>query len=264
MYPIVRWPRQTDGDGDEDRVTVEEPLEIRVDGVAVAVTMRTPGHDDELAAGFCLTEGIVSEGDEIVGAEICNDAAEDNVVDVRLDGQNREVAIERSRRMAYLSSSCGICGKQSLDRIEQITRTFEGDAVRLPGPAVAALPERMRREQELFSRTGGVHAAALFSAESALLVLREDVGRHNAVDKAIGFCLLQGLRQYEESSLLLVSGRVSFEIVQKAAVARIPIVAAVSAPTSLAVDLARRMNMTLLGFVRDGRFNIYSGAHRIA
>jgi FdhD protein len=261
-YPIVRWPPHAGVDGDDD-VAAEEPLEIRVDGAAVAVTMRTPGDDDELAAGFCLTEGIVAEGDEIDRVEVCNQVEEGNVVDVRLDGQHRELAIDRSRRMTYLSSSCGICGKQTLDRIEQSTQAFDRDAIRLPAAAVADLPQRMRREQAVFSRTGGLHAAALFTVDAELIVLREDVGRHNAVDKVIGFCLLQGLQRYKESSVLLVSGRVSFEIVQKAAVARIPAVAAVSAPTTLAIDLARRLDMTLLGFVRDGRFNIYSGAHRI-
>lgn len=261
-FPIIRWPPHVGADGD-DNVTAEEPLEIRVDGAPVAVTMRTPGHDDELAAGFCLTEGIVADGDEIDRVENCNTADEDNVVDVRLDGQCRESAIERTRRMTYLSSSCGICGKQTLDRIEQLTRPFDRDAVRLQAAAVAVLPERMRRDQNQFSRTGGVHAAALFTTDMALTVLREDVGRHNAVDKVIGFCLLQGLQRHKEGSVLLVSGRVSFEIVQKAAVARIPVVAAVSAPTSLAVELANRLDMTLLGFVRDGRFNIYSGAQRI-
>ena len=261
-YAIHRWPSASGTAGD-DAVAVEEPLEIRVGGEPIAVTMRTPGHDAELAAGFCLTEGVVADGDDIVSVDVCSDADGDNVVDVRLDDQDRSWAIERSRRITYLSSSCGICGKQTLDRIEQTTQPFEKSSFRLPASLIAGFPERMLPQQSVFSRTGGLHAAALFDAAGEPIVLREDVGRHNAVDKIVGYCLLQRQPAYREQSVLLVSGRASFEIVQKAAVARIPLVAAVSAPTSLAVDLARRLEMTLVGFVRDGRLNIYSGAYRV-
>lgn len=260
-YPVTRWP--VEGAATGDAVAVEEPLEIRIDGKALAVTMRTPGHDLELAAGFCLTEGVVTDSDDIAGVAVCSDADADNVVDVRLDVRDRDAAVERARRASFLSSSCGICGVQSLDRVEQATHRFEIDRPRLAAPLISELPARMLGEQSVFARTGGLHAAALFTPDGKWIVLREDVGRHNAVDKVIGHCLLQRLQAFREASVLLVSGRASFEIVQKAAVARVPAVAAVGAPTSLAVDLARRLEMTLIGFVRDGRFNVYSGERRL-
>ncbi len=272
-YPVARW---CDGkcDRGDDAVTVEEPLEIRVNGEAIAVTMRTPGNDDELAAGFCLTEGIVGGGDEIVSVEFCTDAPDDNVVDVRVEMRDktaRRDAIERSRRIGFLSSSCGICGKLTLDRIEQAVRPFPAQAAVLSCRQLAALPAKMRRKQTVFSRTGGLHSASLFGADGRMVVLREDVGRHNAVDKVIGYCLLtravgiggDASCESRESSVLMVSGRASFEIVQKAALARIPTVAAVSAPSSLAIDLAQRLGMTLVGFVRGRRLNVYCGAERL-
>lgn len=271
-FPIVRWRDDQRESGDDD-VTVEEPLEIRVNGAAVAVTMRTPGDDEELAAGFCLTEGIVASGDEIVSVEFCGDATTDNVVDVRLDDGGdtaaRDAAVERARRAGYLSSSCGICGKQSLDRIEQVAQPFPPRSFTVSPRRLAALPDEMRQRQTVFAHTGGLHSAALFGAGDSLVVLREDVGRHNAVDKVVGCCLLRhagrgGAVAERGRSLLLVSGRASFEILQKAAVAGIPFVAAVGAPSSLAVDLAQRLDMTLVGFLRDGRGNVYSGAQRIA
>ena len=278
-YPIARW-RDGRRESSDDAVTVEEPLEIRVDGEAVAVTMRTPGHDAELAAGFCLTEGIVGTGDEIAAIEFCGDTENDNVVDVRLDPgaadsntAARDAAVERSRRIGFLSSSCGICGKLTLDRIEQAVRPFPPQAAVLSCRQLAALPAKMRRRQTVFSRTGGLHSASLFDADGSALVLREDIGRHNAVDKVIGYCLLtraaaigsgDAHRAAREPAVLLVSGRASFEIVQKAALARIPIVAAVSAPSSLAIDLAQRLGMTLVGFVRGRRLNVYCGIERIA
>ncbi len=261
-YSILR--RQSDScSTDDDSVTVEEPLEIRVNGESIAVTMRTPGDDEELAAGFCLTEGIVCSGDDIAGIEFCANSEEDNIIDVRVDDDDRRRAIERSRRASFVSSSCGICGKQTLDRIEQSVEPFEASSFTISHRKLGGLPSAMRRKQTVFSRTGGLHSAALFAADAGFLVLREDVGRHNAVDKVIGSRLLQRLDGHRERSILLVSGRASFEIVQKAAVARIPFVAAVSAPSSLAVDLARRLDMTLVGFLRRSRLNIYSGEARI-
>ncbi len=261
-YPIERLGIDSRG-ADEDPVTVEEPLEIRINGEAIAVTMRTPGNDEELAAGFCLTEGIVCDGDDIAGVAFCGDSEEDNVVDVEVDDRDRRNAIERSRRASYVSSSCGICGKQTLDRIDQIVERFDPGAMSVEYRKVLALPAKMRRRQTVFSRTGGLHSAALFDRDGKLLGLREDVGRHNAVDKIVGSRLLQHFDDHREQSILLVSGRASFEIVQKAAVARIPFVAAVSAPSSLAIDLARRLGMTLVGFVRGSRLNVYAGEHRI-
>jgi FdhD protein len=245
----------------DDRIAVEEPLEIRVGNEAIAVTMRTPGHDDELAAGFCFTEGIVSHGDQIESVETCVEAEYGNVVVVRLtEGAPAHTAA--ARRELFMSSSCGLCGKQSLDRVEQAVEPFGDRGPQLAHDVLIALPEAMHARQSTFAETGGLHAAALFSDAGELLVLREDVGRHNAVDKVIGQRLLRG-HPRRAAAVLLVSGRASFEIVQKAAMARIPIVAAVSAPTSLAVDLAARLDMTLIGFLRDGRMNVYHDASRL-
>ncbi len=248
----------------EDRVAVEEPLEIRIGDSPLAVTMRTPGHDEELAAGFCLTEGIVSGADDLAGLRPCELADYGNVIEVELSERAagaRAAEIERARRELYVSSSCGLCGKQSIDRLEQAV-----DPV-APGPTVhaatiATLPARMREAQDVFAQTGGLHAAAIFEADGALRVLREDVGRHNAVDKVIGHEVLLG-RVPVSSGLLLVSGRVSFEIVQKAAMAGLPVLCAVSAPSSLAIDLAERLELTLVGFVRDRRMNVYNDVGRL-
>jgi len=245
----------------DDLVAVEEPLEIRIGDEAIAVTMRTPGHDDELAAGFCLTEGIVTRADEIESVEVCAAAEHGNTVVVRL-GDDAPLRVARARRALFVSSSCGLCGKQSLDRIEQAVERFAGAGPRVAGGVLANLPEQMRARQSTFAQTGGLHAAALFTEGGELLVLREDVGRHNAVDKVIGSRLLRG-HPHQRAAILLVSGRASFEIIQKAALARVPIVAAVSAPSSLAIDLAARLDMTLIGFLRAGRMNVYHGAARL-
>ncbi len=262
-YRVIR----RDGDrtrADEDRVAVEEPLELRIGDTPLAVTMRTPGHDDELAAGFCLTEGVVSGADDVVALRPCDLAEYGNVVEVELSevaARRHAADIERARRALYVSSSCGLCGKQSIDRLEQATRPLG------PGPEVAAatlarLPAVMREAQDVFAQTGGLHAAAIFEVDGRLRVLREDVGRHNAVDKVIGHELLLG-RTPIESGVLLVSGRASFEIVQKAAMAGVAVLCAVSAPSSLAVDLAVRLDLTLVAFLRDARMNVYNDAGRI-
>lgn len=248
----------------EDRLAVEEPLELRVGGTALAVTMRTPGHDEELAAGFCLTEGIVDSADDLAHIRPCEEAEYGNVVEIELApaaASSHEQQIARARRELYVSSSCGLCGKQSIDRLEQAVDPLP-EGLHVPAEIVRVLPERMRAVQPVFAATGGLHASALFSEDGELRVLREDVGRHNAVDKVIGHEVMLG-RVPLHDGVLLVSGRVSFEIVQKAAMAGLAVVCAVSAPSSLAVDLAERVGMTLVGFVREGRMNVYAGPQRI-
>jgi FdhD protein len=258
-FPIVR---RRDGRARRatDSLAVEEPLEVRLDGERVAVTMRTPapGEDAELAIGFLLGEGIVAFED-VAGAVECGRVASGWAVDVRLRPGARPLA--GWQRNFYATSSCGICGKASVEAV----RTAAG---RLPaGPAVAAellaeLPDRLRAAQRVFERTGGLHAAGLFDLAAETLAVREDVGRHNAVDKVVGRAAMDGRMPLGET-VLQVSGRASFEIVQKAAMAGIPTVSAVSAPSSLAVELARESNMTLVGFVRGGDFNVYCGGERI-
>ena len=249
-----------------DRLASEEPLEIRVQAPgmeqrAVAVTMRTPGSDFELAAGFLHTEGVVGPAD-ITGVRYCDvPRAEQNYNVVTVD-LSRPVELGGAERSFYTTSSCGVCGKASLDAIE-VRCAPVADGPTVAAATLASLPDTLRAHQAVFEKTGGLHAAGLFTATGELLELREDVGRHNAVDKLVGHAVLAG-RVPLADRILLVSGRASFEIVQKAAVAGIPIVAAVSAPSSLAVDAARRFGMTLAGFVRDGRFNVYTGRERIA
>lgn len=247
-----------------DRLAVEEPLEIRLGGEPLAVTMRTPGHDRDLAAGFCLTEGVVVEADEIESIEPCEQADYGNVAVVTLMAEalaRRSRQISSARRELYLSSSCGLCGKQSIDRIEQTIRPIGGEFV-VNHQVIASLPEAMLRAQATFEQTGGIHAAAIFSPAGELRVLREDVGRHNAVDKVIGHQLLLG-RTPLDDAVLMVSGRASFEIMQKAAVAGVAMVCAVSAPSSLAVDFADRIGQTLVGFVRGDRMNVYTHPRRV-
>jgi FdhD protein len=237
-------------DGGADEVAVELPLEIRLNGEPVAVTMRTPGHDFELAAGFLFGEGIVDAAPEVTLAE---DLAA-NVVEVRAPGATPPAA-----RRFYTTSSCGICGKGALEEVEAIAPRIEG------GPSIergllASLPERLR--QPAFERTGGLHATGLFDAAGELLLVREDVGRHNAMDKVVGQALLEG-RVPLADSILCVSGRLAFELVQKTVRAGAPILVGVGAPTSLAVELADDRGLTLAGFARGGRVNVYTHAGRI-
>jgi FdhD protein len=244
---------------EDDRIAVEEPLELRLGRTPIAVTMRTPGEDRELAAGFLLTEGIIrrlSDIEKIIGPV----RSLPNVVSIKL---RRGLRFRRDRLMRHFhaTSSCGLCGKTTLQSIRVRTQPVSGGC-KVALQLLYSLPERLREAQETFEETGGLHAAALFDAEGTLQLLREDVGRHNAVDKAIGAALMQN-RLPLDRYILLVSGRASFEIMQKALVARIPVVAAVSAPSSLAVALARRFKMTLIGFLRDGRCNIYAGEERV-
>ncbi len=248
----------------EDRVTVEEPLEIRVGAQTLAVTMRTPGHDFDLAAGWLLTEGIVHRPEEIVRLEHCREVRspeeEGNVVIVRATTPAGD-AVDRARRILVTSSSCGLCGKGSIESVNGRFPAVASDA-RVSADVLRGLPEKLRRAQTSFAETGGLHGAGVFDLEGTLLASREDVGRHNAVDKVIGHLFREG-RVPLSNTVLLVSGRASFEIVQKAVAAGIPIVAAVSAPSSLAIDLARESRVALVGFLRDGAFNLYSGEERL-
>jgi FdhD protein len=246
---VLRLPA---GVEEHDRVAVEEPLEIRVAGEPVAVTMRTPGRDEELALGFLRSEGIPA-----VSAAPPPDLAA-NTVDVQVAG---EFDAERLRRNFYTSSSCGVCGKGALEAVAVEAPRVDGD-LRVPLAVVAELPQRLRGAQAAFAATGGLHATALFDEDGALACVREDVGRHNAMDKVIGWALL-ARRLPLSRSLLCVSGRLSFELVQKAAVAGCPVLVAVGAPSSLAVDLADDRGVTLCGFVRDGRANVYTHAWRV-
>jgi FdhD protein len=249
-----------------DTVATEEPMEIRVGGPgqeakAVAVTMRTPGGDYELAAGFLFTEGLITPG-EVQRVAYCDDLGDEeqryNVVTITLD---RPFDHDRLHRNFYSTSSCGICGKAALEDVE-VRCAPVASGTEVTAQVLVSLPDALRAKQRVFDRTGGLHAAGLFTPAGDLLTLREDVGRHNAVDKVIGEQLLAG-RVPLADHVLQVSGRASFEIVQKAAVAGIPVVSAVSAPSSLAVEAAERFGMTLVGFVREGHCNVYSHPERV-
>jgi len=250
----------------QDLIAIEEPLEISIGEKPVSVTMRTPGHDFELAVGFLFTEGILKAAHQIAGVGRLpgngNPRQAANSVNVQ-PAPDVEIDFDRLQRHFYTTSSCGVCGKASIAAIEaQGCPVLPRNSPVVESRVIHRLPDALRREQATFDRTGGLHAAGLFDSEGNLLLLREDVGRHNAVDKLIGAEVLQNHTPLSDR-LLLVSGRASFELVQKALMASIPILAAVGAPSSLAVETAQRFNMTLLGFVRDGRFNIYSGSSRI-
>jgi FdhD protein len=245
---VVRIPGRR---AERDVVAAEEPLEIRIGGEAVAVTMRTPGHDEELALGFCVSEGL-----RPAGARPPDDLAA-NTIEVEAPAFDRE----RLRRSFYTTSSCGVCGKGALEAVAVEAPRSASD-VRVPAAVVASLPERLRAGQAAFAATGGLHATGLFSADGELLILREDVGRHNAFDKVVGAAFLAGMLPLARS-LVCVSGRLSFELVQKAAVAGAPILVAVGAPSTLAVELAADRGLTLCGFVRGGRMNVYTEAWRI-
>ena len=247
-----------------DRVAHEEPLEIQLAGTPLAVLMRTPGHDLELVTGFLLTERVVDSLADVEAVRHCTDApareGEDNVVRVTLRAGLRP-DLERLRRNLFASSSCGVCGKATLENALATAPPLD-DPTRLRASVLRELPERLRAAQPVFDETGGLHAAGLFDGDGRLLVAREDVGRHNAVDKVVGWAARAG-RLPLAGSVLVVSGRASFEIVQKALAARIPIVAAVSAPSSLAVSLARGAGIALVGFLRGSGFNVYGARERI-
>jgi FdhD protein len=257
--PIRRWQRGLAA-ADVDEVVAEEPLEIRVDGRSISVTMRTPGHDDELAAGFLLSEGLLKSRADIgeIPAEWMRDDC--NIVDVRLaDGARFDY--ESLSRHVFASSSCGVCGKASIESVHLHFPPVD-TAMTVPADLLVRLPERFGGGQDTFRRTGGLHAAAVFDEHGGLVVLREDVGRHNAVDKVLGHALLNDQLPFGRH-ILMVSGRASFEIVQKALAGRVPIVVAVSAPSSLAVQFAQDSGQTLIGFLRGERMNIYAGVERV-
>jgi FdhD protein len=245
---VIRLPG---GEAEPDEIAVEEPLEIRVSGEPVAVTMRTPGHDEELALGFLVSEGFAPSA-----VRLPADMAA-NTVEADLDGAD----IGRLRRNFYTSSSCGVCGKGALEAVAVEAPRVESE-LEVPMDLIASLPDRLREAQPTFAATGGLHATGLFDAAGNLLCVREDVGRHNAMDKVIGWSFGAGLLPLAER-ILCVSGRLSFELVQKAAVAGCPLLIAVGAPSTLAVELARDRGITLCGFVRGGRVNVYSEARRI-
>jgi FdhD protein len=258
---VLRWTAERKRRKESDELAIEEPLEIRVDTRPVSVTMRTPGHDDELAAGFLFTEALVRQRSDIARIQTNVRNRTGNVVDVLLSPEV-VVDLERLRRNVFTSSSCGLCGKASIDSVHQHFAPLKPNKFSVSADLLLRLPSAMRAAQQTFERTGGLHAAALFTAEGELLVLREDIGRHNAVDKVIGFGLLKNLLPFNQH-VLVVSGRASFEILQKALAARVPIVCAVSAPSSLAVEFARESGMTLVGFLREDRLNVYSNEKRI-
>ncbi|GAA0531563.1 sulfurtransferase FdhD [Saccharopolyspora subtropica] len=250
-----------------DTLAAEEPLEIRVNGSPLTVTMRTPGHDVELAHGFLLTEGVIHDKNQLATARYCDSPGPDgrntyNVLDILLAPgvQPPDSSVTRN---FYTTSSCGVCGKAALDSVRLTTRhSPAADPLVLDAGTLADLPDRLRAAQRVFDTTGGLHAAGLFTADGEPLVVREDVGRHNAVDKVLGWALLAE-RVPLRGCVLMVSGRASFELVQKAAMAGVPALAAVSAPSSLAVDLAAEQGMTLVGFLRGRSMNVYAGAERI-
>jgi len=243
-----------------DELAPEEPLEVRVRGRPVSVTMRTPGHDAELATGFLLSEGIINCQKDVLRVEPCGRNEDGNVLNVVL-APEVPVDFEKLTRHVFASSSCGLCGKATIESVRSAFPPVESD-VTIDAETLVGLPDVMRGAQSSFEKTGGVHAAALFDADGKLVVLREDVGRHNAVDKVLGFALLQRLLPLRRH-VLLVSGRSSFEIMQKALAGRVPVVAAVSAPSSLAVEFAWESKQTLVGFLRAGRMNVYSHPGRI-
>ncbi|HEY8675827.1 MAG TPA: formate dehydrogenase accessory sulfurtransferase FdhD [Candidatus Dormibacteraeota bacterium] len=247
-----------------DELAAEEPLEIRLDGEPLSVTMRTPGADFDLAAGFLVTEGIIAAVDEITSMKMCPHAAstsgEYNVVEVVLRRHRPGLA---GARNFFMSSSCGVCGKATIDAVRtRSPYTVRDDPLVVAPSLLAALPDTLRTAQQMFTRTGGLHAAAIFSAAGELLCVREDVGRHNAFDKVIGWAATQRLLPLA-SHIILASGRASFELTQKALMAGIPMLAAVSAPSSLAVELAEESGMTLVGFLRDQHMNVYTGHQRV-
>ena len=250
-----------------DSLAAEEPLELRVDGTPLSVTMRTPGHDVELAHGFLLTEGVLGSASDVSSALYC-DSVDDrgrntyNVLDVALAPgvEPPDTSLERN---FYTTSSCGVCGKASLDAVRLKTRySPAADQISVAPATLSTMPDSLRAAQKLFDSTGGLHAAGLFTADGELLIAREDVGRHNAVDKVLGWALLAG-RVPAAGTVLMVSGRASFELVQKAVMAGVPVLAAVSAPSSLAAELATEAGLTLIGFLRGETMNVYSGSQRI-
>ena len=241
---------------DIDRVALEEPLQLVVNGHAVAVLMRTPGDDEELAVGFLWTEGIISRGDQVLKVDL---ATKENHALVFLE-DGVEVDLNRLTRHLFSASSCGLCGKASIDAITSLHEPVPAGPS-FPESGLLEAPSFFRSAQETFEKTGGLHASGIFSKEGSLLALREDVGRHNALDKLLGWALLNG--QDLSENFLLMSGRLSFELMQKALAGRLPLVAGISAPSSLAVEFSRESNQTLVGFLRAPHYNVYAGIERV-
>ena len=250
-----------------DSLAAEEPLEVRVQSRALSVTMRTPGSDVELAHGFLLTEGVIHRKEDVAAARFCDSPGPDgrntyNVLDVRL-APGVEPPDPTVERNFYTTSSCGVCGKAALDSVRlHVHHRLADDPLRIRADVLSDLPDKLRAAQRVFDSTGGLHAAGLFDSDGSLLAVREDVGRHNAVDKVLGWALLEDLVPLT-GRVLMVSGRASFELVQKAAMAGLPMLSAVSAPSSLAVDLAEEQGMTLVGFLRGQSMNVYTGFDRV-
>jgi FdhD protein len=252
----------------EDRVATEEPLEIRLEGRALAVTLRTPGDDVELAAGFVVTEGLVKRPGDIASIDVVEEvapSARGNVVNVKLTaaaGRSRPSPVSKlAHRPSFITSACGVCGRGTIDAVSRRASPLPNGRT-IAASRIVSFPDRLRAAQAVFAETGGLHAAGLFDFAGRLLVAREDVGRHNAVDKVVGYGALRGQLPFSDT-VLVVSGRAGFEIILKAWIAGIPIVASVSAPSHLAVQLAEEAEMTLIGFLRGGSFTVYSGRHRI-
>lgn len=265
---VTHWQEQQQQQR-EDALTVEEPFEIQIDHRSLAVIMRTPGNDHELAMGFLFTEGVIRRAADVLSVDDAVDADGlplPNVVTINLRSQAQQAALQPQpvafERHFAVSASCGLCGKNSIADLLVSTPPLEPDNLRIPTALLYTLPERLHAAQSVFAHTGGLHAAALFSADGQFLLLREDVGRHNAVDKLIGYGLLHGDFPYTRH-ILMVSGRTSFEIIQKALLARIPCIAAISAPSSMAVELAQNAGITLIGFLRDHAMNVYTHPERI-
>ena len=257
---ILRWDGESVREV-RDELAQEEPLEIRVNDRPVSVTMRTPGNDFELAAGFLLSEGMIRAASDVARIAFCGKNADANVLNITL-APGVSVDFERLTRHVFGSSSCGLCGKATIDSVRAQFPPVES-SLRIDPDLIASLPDKMREAQTTFARTGGLHASAIFDADGKFIVLREDVGRHNALDKVLGHCLLKGIFPLDRH-ILVVSGRTSFEIMQKALAGRIPVIAAVSAPSSLAARFARESGQTLIGFLRGRRMNVYSHPNRIA
>ena len=262
---VMRWANGGLDNETEDWVAREEPLEIRVKGESIVVTMRTPGHDKELAIGFLLAEGVITNSSDVLEIAYCQQgeaSLHKNILNVFLSPEV-EINLDRLKRNVYASSSCGLCGKASIESLQNIFEPLNKIETVISVDKILTLAQKLRAKQSTFDKTGGLHAAGIFDRNGELLVLREDIGRHNAVDKILGHLFLKN-RMPLEDCVLMVSGRASFEIIQKSLAGRVGIICAVSAPSSLAVDMAKESGQTLIGFLRERKFNIYSHKERIS
>ena len=262
---VMRWANGGLDNETEDWVAREEPLEIRVKGESIVVTMRTPGHDKELAIGFLLAEGVITNSSDVLEIAYCQQgeaSLHKNILNVFLSPEV-EINLDRLKRNVYASSSCGLCGKASIESLQNIFEPLNKIETVISVDKILTLAQKLRAKQSTFDKTGGLHAAGIFDRNGELLVLREDIGRHNAVDKILGHLFLKN-RMPLEDCVLMVSGRASFEIIQKSLAGRVGIICAISAPSSLAVDMAKESGQTLIGFLRERKFNVYSHKERIS